>query len=462
MLAATLMVNSIRFRLTMWFVGVLAIVILLFSGGSYIAVTRMIAHEADQRLVDAARSFEAAVNAESAEQQTAAPSEQSIREAVDETRAQDYSITVIDNRGIVMASSADAPPPASLPDGFSDVTLAGTISRAYVSPLKTLSGDARVVVSRSRQDQISTAETFRTVMIAGIVLAILLSSVGGYILSRKSLAPMIEIGKQAGQIGSSNLGERLTARYPDDELGQLVEAFNKLLERLESSFDQQRRFMADASHELRTPIAVLLGESEVALSKEDRPTAEYIDSLRIVREESGRLTSIVDDLFILARADAGQAGGRFEDVYIDEIVTAAATSMRVLARKKEIELEVECGQELPAKGDPQLLGRMLLSVLDNAIKYTDAGGRITLACDTSGEVYSITITDSGIGIPHDQQPFIFDRFFRVDKARSRAEAGGAGLGLSIAKWIADLHGGDITLVKSDTAGTAIMITLPKP
>jgi len=454
------MVNSIRFRLTIWFVGVLAVVILLFSAGSYVAVTRMIAREADQRLMDASRSFEVAVNAESAEQNTPAPSEESIREAVGETRSQDYSITVIGRGGMIVASSSDIELPDDFPDGFSDATIAGTSYRLYVSHLSTISGDARVVLSRSRQEQLNTAATFRAVLIIAIILAVLLASLGGYILSRKSLAPMVEIGKQAARIGSSNLSQRLTTRHPDDELGQLVGVFNELLGRLDEAFDQQRRFMADASHELRTPLAVILGESEVTLSRDGRPADDYMASLKIVHDQSRRLGSIVDDLFILARADAGQLGGRLDDGYLDEIVSSAVSSIRVLANKKGVAVDILCDSEMPMHGNEWLLERMFLNILDNAVKYTLSGGEIHVDGKAEGEWYVFEVRDTGVGIPKEKQGLIFDRFYRADEARSGGDAAGAGLGLSIAQWIAGLHRGSVALVRSDASGSTFEIRLP--
>jgi two-component system OmpR family sensor kinase len=302
------------------------------------------------------------------------------------------------------------------------------------------------------------AQTFALV----IPIAVLLASAGGYFLAYKSLAPVVAMSTQAGRIGAATLHERLPVKNEKDELGHLARSFNQLLDRLDQSFDRQRRFMADASHELRTPVAILRGEAEVALSRPDRKPEEYRESLAVLRAESQRLTHIVDDLFTLARADAGQYPLSPRDFYLDELVADCTRATRTLALAKHITLNCDAAQELPIHADEPLLRRMILNLLDNAIKHTPAGGRVALACQRTGGDYAVSITYSGAGIPLDLQPRIFERFFRADKARSRGEndGGGAGLGLSIARWIAEAHHGRLDLTRSDAAGSTFTAYLP--
>jgi signal transduction histidine kinase len=213
---------------------------------------------------------------------------------------------------------------------------------------------------------------------------------------------------------------------------------------------------------LRTPAAILRGESEVALSRTERPAEEYRESLAVLHAEAQRLTQIVEDLFTLTRADAGQYPLSPQEFYLDELVADCTHAARSLASAKQIILTCEVPEELPIRADEALLRRMILNLLDNAIKYTPAGGRVTVTCERSGAEYALSVTDSGEGIPAELQQRVFERFFRVDKARTRSEhdGGGAGLGLSIARWIAEAHHGRLMLVRSDSSGSTFRALLP--
>jgi two-component system OmpR family sensor kinase len=261
------------------------------------------------------------------------------------------------------------------------------------------------------------------------------------------------------------LGERLPVINERNEIGRLAQIFNELLTRLELSFEQQRRFMADASHELRTPVAIVCGESEVALSQSLRSAEEYRESLSVMHDEGRRLTRIVEDLFMLARADAGQHQPDFKPFYIDETVGECVRAVRSLAAKQGQEFHYTYPQdEMLFRGDEGLIRRMVLNLLDNAIKYTPRGGHIRVELERQESSYRIIIIDTGAGIPLEAQPHIFERFYRVDKARSRNgddRGSGAGLGLSIAAWIAELHGGSIKLASSDSRGSTFIISLPE-
>jgi signal transduction histidine kinase len=273
------------------------------------------------------------------------------------------------------------------------------------------------------------------------------------------------MGAQAGLISAENLHERLAIRNPKDELGQLAERFNSLLDRLDRSFDQQKRFVADASHELRTPVAILCGETEVTLSHPVRAPEEYRESLAILGAEARRLKHIVEDLFTLARADAGQHPLVLTDFYLDELAGECVRSMRTLAAAKQISLHLDAPSEMPIHADESLLRRMVLNLLDNAIKYTPAGGEVHIRCEHSDAFYQVAVRDNGQGVPSELHARIFERFFRVDKARSRSggasDGSGAGLGLSISSWIAASHGGKLDLTSSTPEGSTFTISLPK-
>jgi heavy metal sensor kinase len=273
------------------------------------------------------------------------------------------------------------------------------------------------------------------------------------------------MGDRAARINASNLSERLPVPKARNELGRLSQIFNELLSRLDLSFEQQRRFMADASHELRTPVAIVCGESEVALSQQVRSTEEYRESLAIVHDEGRRLTRIVEDLFTLTRADAGQYKFEPATFYLDETIGECVRAVRSLAAQHGLELQYKyTGDELLFRGDEGLIRRLILNLLDNAIKFTPAGGQVRVNIARDDSSYALRITDTGTGIPVEAQPLIFERFYRVDQARSRngetGGSGGAGLGLSIVSWIVEMHGGRISLERSDKSGSTFLIILP--
>jgi heavy metal sensor kinase len=335
--------------------------------------------------------------------------------------------------------------------------------RAYARPFKANNQACLLIILHSLHAQNEMLETIRLTFTWMILLGLLLAGTGGYFLARKSLAPVVAMGAQARQIGATNLHDRLPVLNANDELGQLATIFNDLLDRLDQSFERQRRFIADASHELRTPLAILRGEAEVAMSQPGRTAQDYLESLKILHEETSRLIKIVEDLFTLTRADSGQYPLSLQNVYLEEIVADCAHSVRTLAREKNIDLRVDASSECPLNADPALLRRMILNLLDNAIKYTAEGGRVEIACRVTPEALEVRVTDTGPGIPQELHSRIFERFFRVDPARSRSgREGGAGLGLSIALWIAQAHNGRLELVRSDAAGSHFAVYLPRP
>lgn len=255
---------------------------------------------------------------------------------------------------------------------------------------------------------------------------------------------------------------------PHDELGGLAVVINSLLDRLERAFAQQRRFMADASHELRTPTAILNTEAQVTLAREHRSEAEYRESMTVMQQAAARLTRIVDDLFLLARADAGHLVARMRDIYLDEVVHDVTRAVRPLGERRSVRVELQPVVDAPFHGDADLLGRLLLNLLDNAIKFSVGGGTVTIALARLGEGdgtgrYEIRVIDDGPGIPPAVQERVFERFFRGDPARGRVEpteTSGAGLGLAISRRIAEAHGGTLQLVASRPGRTEFCLSLP--
>jgi signal transduction histidine kinase len=292
-------------------------------------------------------------------------------------------------------------------------------------------------------------------------LGILLAGAGGYFLARRALTPVASMSQQASAIDATNLQDRLAVANERDELGVLAQSFNQLLDRLARSIDQQRRFMADASHELRTPIAILRGEADVALAQPERPTSEYRESLQVLRDEARRLSQIVENLFTLARADAGNYPLTRTQFYLDELLEECVRAARSLAAAKNIRLELQSEEELLMDADEALIRRMVLNLIDNAIKFSAPGGHVSVKARRDGSRYVVAVEDTGAGIPADLQPRVFERFFRADKARTHQNDGGtgAGLGLAISRWIAEAHHGELKLGSSNEKGSVFLASL---
>ncbi|HKN77282.1 MAG TPA: heavy metal sensor histidine kinase [Candidatus Acidoferrum sp.] len=478
------MLNSIRVRLTLWYTGVLALVLVAISLITYFIFWRTTVQRTDVNLVELSNAFLATLQAEANGQTSPEALKLAAQVAITEHRFGDHVFAIFDAAGKMAVSSQDVPPispatdssPAGLLssrsfqlffDGsaradhpFGNVREKRSGYRGFARPFLYGGQPYTLVTLQSLRPQHEMLEEVTSTFAWIIPIAILLASGSGYFLARKNLAPVVAMSTQAGRIGAANLHERLTVRNKNDELGHLARSFNSLLDRLNQSFERQQRFMADASHELRTPVAILRGESEVALSQQARSAEEYRESLSVLHEEATRLTHIVEDLFTLTRADAGQYPLQTRDFYLDELTAECVHSARTLALAKKISLKFEEAAECPIHADESLLRRMILNLLDNAIKYTPEGGLVTVRCRHEGDEYALSIMDTGGGIPADVQPRIFERFFRADKARSRTETdGGAGLGLSISRWIAEAHHGRLDLVRSDSSGSTFTATL---
>ena len=269
---------------------------------------------------------------------------------------------------------------------------------------------------------------------------------------------------RARKMSAEHLSGRLPVANPRDELGRLAETFNDLLSRLEASITTQRQFMADASHELRTPVATARTAANVALQQPHREEREHRETLTIIEQQAARLSRIGDDMFTLARADAGTYPVRQMPMYLDEVVDDVVKAARVLASTRDVSIEAATIPSAPFTGDEELVRRLMVNLLDNAIRYTPPGSTVRVDLEQAPRGYGLSISDRGPGIPLDAQPHIFERFYRAEGARTRREGtdGGAGLGLALARWIAEAHGGHLTLARSSEAGTTFTAFLPNP
>lgn len=478
------MIDSIRSKLTAWYVTVLASVLVVFGVGIYITLSNVLYVRIDdglRTLIDIAIS---SLTHEAGEGQ-------SPREAAASTVSDPYgenqSIAIYTDGGALLADRlaeralADSQelvttitdaPPLTLPriDDITDrrphvdTVPAGPDHEAYRRAIRRVqigSNDYIIVAGQSLRQTEEDLALLQRILLYTIPAAVAIAGIGGWFLARKSLSPVVAMAERAARMSAENLGGRLPVVNQKDELGRLASTFNALFGRLETSFAQQRQFMADASHELRTPIATARTAASVTLQEQNRSETEYRDALRIVEDQTRRLTRLVEDMFTLARADAGQYPLQRGTFYLDELADEVARAGSVLGSRKNVTVEVSAPTGMTFLGDEDLLRRMLLNLVDNAIRHTSPGSTVQMTLtDTNGE-YLITVSDMGPGIPPEAQAHIFERFFRSDTARSRpvaGEPGGAGLGLAIARWVAHAHDGRLELVKSDERGTVLRAT----
>ena len=333
-------------------------------------------------------------------------------------------------------------------------------------PYRILSGPSRIggqpVVVQVARSELTITQSMKQllfVLLLGLPFGVAAAGLGGYSLARRALAPVDRMSERARLITAERLKERLPVDNPDDELGRLATVFNETLTRLESSFEQMRRFTADASHELRTPLTVIRSVGEVGL-RGRRDEVAYREIIGSMLEEVDRLARLVDRLLMLSRADTGQSKLSTDIVDLSELADEVAAQLGVLAEEKQQSITLDRTGAPRWTGDRLVLRQALLNLVDNAIKYSPVGGRITIRVAESPAAAVVEVSDTGPGIPEELQSRIFDRFYRLDKSRSR-DNGGTGLGLSIAKWAVEVNGGQLTLEKTNGVGSTFRITLPQ-
>jgi heavy metal sensor kinase len=317
--------------------------------------------------------------------------------------------------------------------------------------------DAATVARADEQLQAQLAEV-RTVLVVGLPFVVALSALAGYVLAGRALAPIDQLAAAARRITAARLHERLTARNDGDEIGRLTAVINDTFARLESSFDQLRRFTADASHELRTPLAVIRSIGEETLRR-PRAGDDYKQAIGSMLEEIDRLTHLVDTLLRLSYADAGTQPLSRATIDLGQLAQEVVTSLGVLAEERSQRFRLTLASVVNVSVDRQILREAITNVVDNAIKYSPAGSTIEVSVSDDHGQAVLTVSDAGPGIEPSYRERIFDRFFRVDEARSRS-AGGTGLGLAIAKWAVDANGGAISVDRAPAGGSTFRIVLP--
>jgi heavy metal sensor kinase len=423
----------------------LAVPLIAFAIGSYLVVSRALHNRTDRFLSDALTTFSRELLAE----RRAAPTlPAALTKTLEEVHFRDLRIEILDEQGSILASTPNTMPAA------------GESYRFQSLPFTVDGRSLRLSGAYDLGDLAGVLAGLRRLFLIAIPVLITGAAAGGYLLARRSLAPVSAMTSRAAEITATNLNERLPVTG-SREVANLAFVINELLDRLERSFAQQRRLVADASHELRTPTAIIRTEAEVTLSQ-PRDEDQYRASIEVIRDATRRLTRVVEDLFLLARSDAGQSVMRNEALYLDDVVQDAARALGTVAERKQIRIELAGIEEVPMTGDADLLGRLVLNLLDNAVRYSPAGESVDVTMYRSNGRCAIRVANGGQGIAPEAQPRVFEPFFRGDLARSRDpdDLGGAGLGLAIARRIAEMHGGTLELAESRPGRTEFRLSLP--
>lgn len=412
----------LRLRLTIWYVATFGLIILLLGGGLFVVIS----HQLSQQLDDSLRSATVElVRAARIREMESAGSRGRLVDAVDELTIPDRVLYLLDTAGnpikpekadLWIRRAARKAAQVGQVTTEADVPEEKTL-RLHALRFRLASGKQLVAVAVADQEELENKYADLIAAFVGIALAaLILVAGGGFILVRKSTAP------------------------------------------IERSIEFMRRFMGDAAHELRTPITILRTRAEIAL-QQPRDTENYVSALTGIEVEARRLGGIVDSLLVLARADAGERQIERERIFLDDIAIDAAGAARVLARQKNVELTVDEFEEAPVEGDPTLIRQLIMIVLDNAVKFTDAGGQVRIRVSMHEGAPTFSVEDTGIGIKPEEMSRVFQRFFRGETARSRTD--GAGLGLSIARWIAREHAAEIALTSEPGKGTKVIVTFPR-
>jgi heavy metal sensor kinase len=447
---------SIGARLTFWYSLVLLVGLSIFGAGIWLLVSHSLRNSLDETLAQNAKGVLTVLQSETEADH--------LREELIEYAAATPGgslMEVQDARGQKIVASRIVALPG-LTDSSSTFGVQVNASRRYLTFISTIlvNGAAyRVLVATPLDATEATLSRLRMLLLWSAPIVLLLASLGGYWISRRALAPVDEITREAQVIGIQNLSQRLAVPASGDEIQRLSETWNGMLARLESAVKRLSQFTADASHELRTPIALIRTTAELTLRRE-RSAETYREALRQVVVESERTTRLVEDLLLLARSDAGLPSLPLERMELTPLVRDVCQQGRVLAEARQLQISTEIPDEpVYVEANDPALRRMLLLLVDNAVKYTPSGGRITLSVDCGSAGATVAVRDTGIGIPETALPHVFERFYRVDESRNR-DAGGTGLGLSIAKWIAERHHASLEAESVVGEGSVFRIRFP--
>jgi len=455
---------SIGLRLTLWYLAIFLLAELIFGAGMWLILRQNLFDIADTALEGQAADLQRFLEARKAV--PAAQLQTEISEDYKIERSEDY-LQIADGSGNSIYRSRffeEHPlPPLSLDELDRPLYRNRKLGHERFRLLsKQVDVDGRVYLVRighPMEEEIETLDAFRGYMLWFAPLLLLGASAGGYWLSRRALAPVDALTRTARTISGHNLSSRLEQLHTGDELQRLSDTLNEMLGRIESAFLRITEFTADASHELRTPIALIHTEAELALRR-SRDEAEYREALRHILLEADRTANLVEELLALARADSGREALDIRPTDLLPVLRESASKWNQVAALRNLQFEEHLDVErLPVMGDQNALRRVIDILLDNALKYSPAPGKVKLSGNVKDGRVAVTVADTGVGIAPEDQARIFERFYRVDKARSR-ELGGAGLGLAIAQWIVQLHKGSITVKSVPGKGSIFQLEIP--
>jgi len=451
---------SLRLRLTVWYSVALVAGIALFAGDVVWSQRRVGTRRVDRELADLTSKVATVVDS-TVRSRDDANLVGAIEDTLDAMTLPGNAVAVFDQSGALLASRwPSAAPAAHAPATAAPATV--TVNglsgqwRVHAEPRRLGTTMLSIVAAHSLADvRREQHEVLEAVEVA-IPLMLLVAAGGGWWLASIGLRPISEMANRASALPVSG-DEDLGHEERSDELGQFARSFNDLMRRLRGAVRTQQQFMADASHELRTPVSVVRAAAEVTLGRETRPEPEYREALTTIRDQSHGLSRLVENMLVLARADAGGYPLRPVSLYLNDLVGDCCRAMQPLSLERQVTVRSAPWPDMPFEGDEDLLRRLVLNVLQNAIQHTPRAGIVGVDVTEVGGRYEIRITDSGRGIAGADRARIFDRFVQLDDAR---RASGSGLGLPIARWIAEAHSGRVDLESSGPDGSTFLITLP--
>jgi heavy metal sensor kinase len=451
---------SIRVRLTGWYTVVLSLMLVVYATATFVAVRQEFLEQLDDQLHDDFETAEGFLTP-TPEGRIVWSGDRRHDPDNDEDRGSDAWSANGDQ--IYRSGASAALPPVALAAtkaqaGYESLVATGHRWRTLTGT--SLVGGRSVVLRVSRSEERLRDQLWEvlTVLVLGFPLVVVLAGIGGYVLARRALTPIDRLASDARRITAERLHERLWVPNQHDEIGRLAAVINATFARLESSFDQLRRFTADASHELRTPLSVIRAIGEVGLG-ETRTPAEYKEAIGSMLEEVDRLTNLVDTLLRLSHGDAGTVRLAREAIDLGQLTCDVVSSLAILAEERNQRLAVDVAAGVSADADRLVLREAITNVIDNAIKYSPQGSTINIRVRADAGHAVLSVEDEGPGIAAEHRERIFDRFFRLDEARSR-DGGGTGLGLAIAKWAVEVNGGRISVEGAADRGAIFRIVLP--
>lgn len=459
--------KSLRFRLTLWYACVLLLAFAVFGAGAYYFLQRLLETTLEQDLAAQADWVQDIIRLEQQKpsrrwHQSDLPGELQ-QVMIDHFNKDPRNFTVIistiDGGRVYQMENRGHLSIGSLPAGKEDpifTTAVDSLGDVMKVDGET-AGSFRIHIAFPMQS-IDTVLN-KMLVILGVLapLALLVAVTGGWFVAGRGLHPVHIITQRAASISVQNLSERLPDRQVDDELGRLTRTFNTMIARLDASFNQMKEFLLNVTHELMTPLTILRGEAELALTHNfTRKDAQELAETFL--QETGRMIRIVNDLLTLAKADAGQIEIAREKVDMRALVQELAEDATMLASIKSIEVRCDCNAQVMVAGDAQRLRQLFRILLSNAVRYTEPGGRISLSLSDEGGAV-LSVCDTGIGMSVEEQRHIFDRFYRSEQARMM-EKSGSGLGLALAKWIVGAHDGTLGVSSETGKGSCFAVRLP--